>query len=215
MSSESASVPVEASVEDLHGIPAPPQCIQSDAWAVSAPLALEAKLNQELQYHKLGNYSSNTQSDIANGNFGSTSDPFLANLLPVHTVTPSGQDRLPSSSVHSFTKAEPVHPSSQGECWYHPSGDRSLSMQPPKPRLSASFSLPSLPQPNQEHHFHSFDRQTSWSTVPVTDTSAPGSLLAPSNSRLLKDQGGSANPCTWRDLYSDTLMLLLDLTDMD
>lgn len=201
-------MPVEASIEDLHVIQAPPQCIQSDARAVRSALALEEKLNQELEYHKLGNYGGNTQSEIANGNFRSTSDNFLPNLRPDHTVAHSGQDR-PSyaSSVHSFTKAEAVHPVSQEERWYHPSGELSLSMKsvPSKPRLSTSCSMPFLPQPNQEHHLHSlFDRQKSWSTFPVTDTSAPevnpGSLLAPSNSRLLQDPGGYANLCIWPDV---------------
>lgn len=204
-------MPVEASIEDLH-IQALAQCIQSDAHAVSSPLALEEKLNQELQYHQLGNYGSNTQSDIANGNFRSTSNPFLPNLRPDHTVTHSGHDRVSStSSVHSFTKAEPVHPTSQDKRWYQSSGDLSLSMKSPtpsKPHLSTSFSMPLIPQPNQEHHSHSlFDRQRSWSTFPVTDTSAPeispGSLLAPSSSRLLQDQGGYANLCIWQDVLSD------------
>lgn len=211
MSSESVSVPVEASIEDLHDIQAPPQCIQSDAQAVGSPFALEEKLNQELQYHKRGNYGTNTQSDVANSNFRCTSDSFLPNLRPDHTVTNLGQDRLSSSSVYSFTKAEPVHPTSQEEHWYRPSGDLSLSMKSPapsNPHLSTSFSMPLIPQPNQEHHSHSmFDRQKSWSTFPVTDTSAPeispGSLLAPSNSRLLQDPGGYTNLCIWRDVLSD------------
>ncbi|CAF91598.1 unnamed protein product, partial [Tetraodon nigroviridis] len=194
VSSESVSVPVEASVEDLHGIQAQPQHIQSDA-AVSSPLPLEEKLNQELQYHERGNYGGGTQFDIANGNFYSTSNPFLPNLHPDPTVTHLGQDRLSSSSVHSFTRAEPVHPIGQDERWYPPSGDLSLSMQssaPSKPHLATSVSMPFIPQPNRENHCV-LDRQKSWSTFPVTDTSAPeinpGSLLAPSNSRLRQDSG--------------------------
>lgn len=210
VSSESVSVPVEASVEDLHGIQAQPQHIQSDA-AVSSPLPLEEKLNQELQYHERGNYGGGTQFDIANGNFYSTSNPFLPNLHPDPTVTHLGQDRLSSSSVHSFTRAEPVHPSGQDERWYPPSGDLSLSMQssaPSKPHLATSVSMPFIPQPNRENHCV-LDRQKSWSTFPVTDTSAPeinpGSLLAPSNSRLRQDSGGYANlyTCIRRDVLSD------------
>uniref|UniRef100_H3CE94 Receptor (TNFRSF)-interacting serine-threonine kinase 1, like n=1 Tax=Tetraodon nigroviridis TaxID=99883 RepID=H3CE94_TETNG len=155
VSSESVSVPVEASVEDLHGIQAQPQHIQSDA-AVSSPLPLEEKLNQELQYHERGNYGGGTQFDIANGNFYSTSNPFLPNLHPDPTVTHLGQDRLSSSSVHSFTRAEPVHPIGQDERWYPPSGDLSLSMQssaPSKPHLATSVSMPFIPQPNRENHW--------------------------------------------------------------
>lgn len=196
-------MPVEASIEDLHSIQAPSQCMQCDAQEVSRPLALEEKLNQELQYHNLGNYGSNSQADIANGNLRSTSDPFLPNLHPDHTGTHFGQDRLSSSSVQSFTNPEPVRPTGQDERRSHPSGDRSLSMKSPassKTHLSASFSMPFLPQPNQEHPSHSpFDRQKSWSTFPVMDTSAPeiypGSLVAPSNSRLPQDPGGYANLC--------------------
>lgn len=194
MSSESVLVPVEASVEDLHGVPAPPERIQSDARGGGSPPALEDKLNQELQYHMLGNYGGNAQSD-----FHSTSDAFLPNPLPVHHAGPPwGQDGLASSSVYSFTKAEAVH---RDERWHQPCGDLSLARTPPapsKPHFSTSFSTPSLPQPNREQHRHLLDRQTSWSTFPVTDTSAPEisprSLLAPSSSRLPQDPGGDANP---------------------
>lgn len=224
MSSESVLVPVEASIEDLHVIQAPSQCIQSDARGVNSPLAVEEKLNQELRYHKLGNYGGTIQPDIAIGNFRSTSDLFLPNLHPDHTVTPLGQDRLSSSSVHCFTKAEPVHPTGQDEHFYHPSGDLSLSMKsstPSKPHLPASFSMPVIPQPSQEHH-SLFGRQKSWSAFPVMDTSAPeinpGSLLAPSNSRLLQDPGGYAKTCAYSEMFCQIwphmLTVLLALTDM-
>lgn len=203
-------MPVEASIEDLHDAQATPQSIQSDAQSHSSPLALEEKLRQEFQYHKLGNYGGNTQSDIADSNFGNTYDPLLPYLRPDSTVTHLRQDRPPFfSSVHSFTKAEPVHPSSHDEC-HLPFDDRSLAMKSPVPsrtHLPKPVSMPFIPQPNQERHPHPlFDRQRSWPTIPVMDTSVPEpiprSLLVPSSSRL-QDPGRYANLFIWQEVLSD------------
>lgn len=182
-------MPVEASIEDLHDIQSSQRNIQSDAWAASGPQALEEKLNQELQYHQGGNYNSATQADPAKGYLPSSTNPFLSNLPD---LTTSGQDRPPyTSSVQSFTNAAPVHPTSQEGCWLHPSGDPSQSMNSTgasKPPLSASVTMPLLPQLNQEHPHSLYNRQQSWPTFPTTDTATrefcPGSLLAPSKSRL-------------------------------
>lgn len=175
-------MPVEASIEDLHDIQPSQRYIQSDAWAASGPQVLEEKLNQELQYHQGGNYNSAIQ--------GGT-NPFLPNVCP--DLTTVGQDRPPyTSSVQSFTKAAPVHPTSQEECRHHPSGDPSQSMNstvPSKPQLSPSVTMPQF---NQEHPHSLFSRQQSCPTFPATDTAtcefSPGSLLAPSKSRL-QDSG--------------------------
>lgn len=194
-------MPIEASVEDLHDLQPLQRCVQSDAQAVSGPQPLEEKLNQELQYHKHGNYSSPSQADAANGYLHSSSNSFLPNWCPDHTV---GQVRPTfTSSVQSFTKAAAVHPTSQEESWCRPSGDYAQatnSIAPSKPHLSTSATAPSLSQFNQEYPHSVFGRQQSWPTFLATDTTAPeisaGSLLAPSQNRLLQDQG--ANPCACR-----------------
>lgn len=176
-------MPVEASIEDLHDIQSSQRYIHSDARAANGPQALEEKLNQELQYHQGGNYNSAAQA--AKGDLHSITNPFLPNLCP--DLTTSGQDRPPYlSSVQSFTKAAPVHPTSQEECWHHPSADPSPSTNstaPSNPHLSSSVTMPLLPQFNQEHPHSLYNRQQSWPTFPATD-----SLLAPSKSRL-QDSG--------------------------
>lgn len=194
MSSDSVPVPVEASIEDLHNIQAPQQCIQSDAQA--GPLDLEEKLNQELHYHQHGNYTTHSTNDYLNSSFS----PFLCRH---NAGTVLEQDRLPhTSSVHSFTKAEPVHPTSQDNRLCNPTGDQSLLGTSPaysKTPLSSSCSAPFLPQFNQEHPHSLYNRQQSWPTFPATDTSAPASLLASSKSRVLQDSGARSSPCARPD----------------
>ncbi|XP_049454365.1 receptor-interacting serine/threonine-protein kinase 1 isoform X2 [Epinephelus fuscoguttatus] len=190
-SDRSVPVPVEASIEDLHDIhfePEPVESIQSDAKAV--PSALEEKLGRELQYHKYGSYNSENQAEAANGYHRSNSNPFLQNHFSSsdHAIRQPEQDR-PSygSSVHSWTKAEPVQPSSQEEAWYRPTAGLYDSMNTSIPypsHLPMSTSSPSLSQLNQQHPHSHYDRQQSWPAFPVSDTSAPdissGRLLAPS-----------------------------------
>lgn len=212
VSSESVSVPVEASIEDLHNIQAPqqyvyPECIQSDSKAAASPLALEEKLNQELQYHRHGNYNCNNQSDPPNSSLLSNSNPFLPNPFPDHAVAHFRHDmQVYPSSVHSFTKAKPVHPASQDDYWCQPSGDHALPVNPnalSKPNLSTSVSTPSLPLYNQEIPPSSlYDRQQSCPTCPVMDTSAPDISLGPSKSRLLQDSGARLNLCIRSDVSS-------------
>ncbi|KAM9349200.1 receptor-interacting serine/threonine-protein kinase 1 [Symphorus nematophorus] len=198
--SSDRSVPVEASIEDLHDIQYEPsgESLQSDARAVSPPSALEDKLDRELQYHKHGSYNCMNQPDAANYCHHNTSNPFLQNLhMSDHAIRQPEQDR-PSyvSSVHSWTKAEPVQPTSQEEAWYRPTAglyDSMNSSIPTPSHLPMSASTSSLPQFNQQHPHSHYDRQQSWPTYPVSDTSAPdispGRLLAPSKSSMLQDPG--------------------------
>ncbi|XP_033507173.1 receptor-interacting serine/threonine-protein kinase 1 isoform X2 [Epinephelus lanceolatus] len=190
-SDRSVPVPVEASIEDLHDIhfePEPVESIQSDAKAV--PSALEEKLGRELQYHKYGSYNSENQAEAANGYHRSNSNPFLQNHFSSsdHAIRQPEQDR-PShgSSVHSWTKAEPVQPSSQEEAWYRPTAGLYDSMNTSIPypsHLPMSTSSPSLSQFNQQHPHSHYDRQQSWPAFQASDTSAPdispGRLLTPS-----------------------------------
>ncbi|XP_044076537.1 receptor-interacting serine/threonine-protein kinase 1 [Siniperca chuatsi] len=198
-SDRSVSMPVEASIEDLHDIQYEPpvESIQADAKAASSPSALEEKLNRELQYHKYGSYNCENQPDAANSCHHNNSNLFLQNHVSTsdHTVRQPEQDR-PScvSSVHSWTKAEPVQPTSQEEAWYRPTAGLYESMNSAAPfHLPMSASTSSLPQFNQQHPQSQYDRQQSWPAYPVFDTSAPdispGRLLTPSKSSSLQDPG--------------------------
>ncbi|XP_041660260.1 receptor-interacting serine/threonine-protein kinase 1 [Cheilinus undulatus] len=200
-SERGASVPVEASIEDLHGTQYDP-CVgslQADAKVVCTPSALEEKLDRELQYHKYGSYNCENQPDAANGHHQKNSNPFLQNhfTTPDHAIRQPEPDR-PSyaSSVQSWTKAEPVQPTSQEEAWYHPTAGLYESMSssiPASSHLPMSASTSCLPQYNQQHPNSHYDRQQSWPAYPVSDTSAPdampGRLLAPCKGGSVQDQG--------------------------
>ncbi|XP_059200577.1 receptor-interacting serine/threonine-protein kinase 1 isoform X2 [Centropristis striata] len=196
--SSDRSEPVEASIEDLHVIECEPpeESVQTDARAVSSPPALEEKLGREYQYHKYGSYNCENQPDAANGYHRNNSNPFLQNHNSDLAIRQPEQDR-PSygSSVHSWTKAEPVQPTSQDETWYRPNAGLYDSMNTSvtsQSHLPMSASSPSLSQFNQQHPHSHYDRQQSWPAY--QDTSAPdvsqsGRLLAPSKSCSAQDPG--------------------------
>lgn len=188
--SSDRSVPVEASIEDMHDVQYEPsvESIQSDAQAVS-PSVLQQKLDQELQYHKCGSYNCENQHDAANSYNRTNANHFLEN---------SPEQHKPSfgSSVHSWSKTEAVQPMSQEETRYRPNAglyDSMSSSIPTTSYLPMSTSSPSLSQFNQQHPHSHYDRQQSWPTYPVSDTSAPeasnGRLLTPSKSASLQDPG--------------------------
>ncbi|KAM6990590.1 receptor-interacting serine/threonine-protein kinase 1 isoform 1-T2 [Tautogolabrus adspersus] len=194
-------VPVEASIEDLHGTQYEPcdASVQSDAKVDCSPSALEDKLDRELQYHKHGSYISENQPDAANCHHLNNSNPFLNSPFstPDHAIRQPEQDK-PSyaSSVHSWTKAEPVQPTSYEEAWYRPTPgvcDSMNSSIPAPSHLPMSASTSCLPEFNQQHPNSHYDRQQSWPTYPVSDTSAPDvsprRLLAPCKGSLPKDPG--------------------------
>ncbi|XP_026230891.1 receptor (TNFRSF)-interacting serine-threonine kinase 1, like isoform X2 [Anabas testudineus] len=188
VSSEGASVPIEASIEDLHHIEDQPciDSIQSDARLVYTPPALDEKLNREMQYHKHGSYNCDNQSDAAN-HYGN-SNPFLR--CSDHIVKQPEEERpLCVSSVHSFTKVEPVQPTSQEETFYRSPAGRYESMNSSvhtSNLFPVSVSSPSLPF-NQQHPHSHYDRQQSWPAYPVSDTSAPD--MTPSKYNSLQDSG--------------------------
>ncbi|TKS79767.1 Receptor-interacting serine/threonine-protein kinase 1 [Collichthys lucidus] len=199
-SDRNVSVPVEASIEDLsdNHYELPEGSVEVDARGVSVLPALEEKLDRELQYHKHGSYNCENQPDAASYYHNNTSNPFLQNPCTTdYALRQPEQDRPPYvSSVHSWTKAEAVQPSSQEEALYRPTAGLYESMNtsiPTAHSLPMSASTSSLPQFNQEHPHSHFDRQQSWPTYPVSDTSAPdinpGRLLAPSKMNSLQDQG--------------------------
>ncbi|XP_076602161.1 receptor-interacting serine/threonine-protein kinase 1 [Chaetodon auriga] len=199
-SDRSVSVPVEASIEDMHDIQYEPSrmSLQADAKAASSSSDLEEKLDRELQYHKHGSYNCENQPDAANSFQRSSSNPFLQIFnTPDHAISHPEQDRHSYvSSVHSWTKAEPVQPTSQEEAWYRPTAGLYESMNSstatPSP-LPMSASTSCLPQLNQQHPHSHLDRQQSWPIYPVSDTSAPdispAHLLAPSKSSMQQDPG--------------------------
>ncbi|KAG8014194.1 Receptor-interacting serine/threonine-protein kinase 1 [Nibea albiflora] len=199
-SDRNVSVPVEASIEDLsdNHYELAAGSVEVDARGVSMLPPLEEKLDRELQYHKHGSYNCENQPDAAYYYNNNSSNPFLQNPCTTdHALRQPEQDRPPYvSSVHSWTKAEPVQPTSQEEVLYRPTAGLYESMNtsiPTAHSLPMSASTSSLPQFNQEHPHSHFDRQQSWPTYPVSDTSAPdinpGRLLAPSKMNSLQDQG--------------------------
>ncbi|XP_022614035.1 receptor-interacting serine/threonine-protein kinase 1 isoform X1 [Seriola dumerili] len=198
-SDRSVSVPVEASIEDMHHIPyeLSVESLQTDAKAVDSNSALDEKLQRELQYHKYGSYICENQLDPANYYHHNSSNHFLANPISAdQTARQPEEDRPSVSSVQSWTKAEPVQPTSQEEPWHRPTAGLYESMNstiPTPSHLPMSSSTPSLPQLNQQHPHSHYDRQQSWPVYPVSDTSAsdiaPGHLLSSSKSCLPPDPG--------------------------
>lgn len=200
-SDRSVSVPVEASIEDLDVSPCNPavesteSSVQTDARAVSGPSVLEEKLHQELQYHKHGSYTCVDQPDSANYHHQCYPHPLTLQRFTSldHTDRQPMQDN-PSlvSSVQSWTKAEPVQPTSQ-EDPYRPYAGLYESMAttasvPTACHLPMSASSPSLAQLPQQHPFSQYDRQQSWPVYPVSDTAAPnkiGSLQDPGTCNIL------------------------------
>lgn len=186
-SDRSVPVPVEASIEDMHDIQYE-QPLQTDAKAFRSPSALEEKLARELQYHKHGSYN---QLEIYQGN----PNPFRQNHFSNSDQAiqqPEPDKPSCASSVQSWTKAEPVQPTSQEEA-YRPTAGlyNSMNSSIPSPcHFPLSASSPSLSQYNQQHPHSHYDRQQS---CPVSDTSAPdikpGRLLAPSKSYSPQDPG--------------------------
>lgn len=185
-------------MHNIHYEP-PVESLQTDAKAVNGPSALEEKLDRELQYHKHGSYSCENQPDAANFYHSANSNPFLQNHFGTsdHAIRQPEQDR-PSygSSVHSWTKAEPVQPTSHEEVRYRPTAglyDSMNSSMPTPSHLPMSASTPSLSQFNQQHPHSHYDRQQSWPAYPVSDTSAPdvspGRLLNTSKSCSQQDPG--------------------------
>lgn len=198
-SDRSVSEPVEASIEDLHDAQYEPSggSVEADARGVSSPSALEEKLDREFQYHKHGSYNSDNQPDAVASYSHNNLNPFLQNHFPVEQQE---QDRpVNVSSVHSWTKAELLQPTSMEEPRYRPASGlyESMNTSTTSPgHLPMSASTSSLTQLNQQHPHSHCDRQQSWPFYPVPDTSAPEMrgheqmcFLPPSKSSLLPDQG--------------------------
>ncbi|KAF3699404.1 Receptor-interacting serine/threonine-protein kinase 1 [Channa argus] len=202
VSSGSVSVPVEASIEDLHDIQCDPSMesdIHTDAKLFNSHSVLDEKLQREFHYHKYGCYNSKDQSDALQSYSHNSSNPFLQTLFSAsdNTVMHPEQDRPPHvSSVFSWTKAEPVQPTTEEEPLCYPTSGLYESMNSSvhtATHLPMSASNPSLSQFNQQQPYSHFDRQQSWPTYPVCDTSAPditpAHLLNSLKSGSLQDSG--------------------------
>lgn len=193
------SIPVEASVEDLHNINDQPSGdgVEADAKVLRNPSELEEKLNREFHYHKHGNYAYNNQPESAQGLHKNASNPFLQNPFSPfdNAVRHPAQEK---SSVHSWTKQEPVQHCGQRGAYDRPTSGlyESMNSCTSNPsHLHSSVSTPSLPQYNQQHPHSHLDRQQSLPAYPVCDTFDPnltvGHPLSASKSGSLQDPGGA------------------------
>ncbi|XP_061695405.1 receptor-interacting serine/threonine-protein kinase 1 isoform X2 [Syngnathoides biaculeatus] len=156
---QSPNGPVEASIEDFHGAPSG-SGVDSEVSEVS----LEEKLQPELDYHKHGSYNCDGPSDPLN----SQNQRKPRNIPP----GPPERDTTFVSSVHSWTKAEPVQPSSQEDICHYPSSaaaarlHESVTDSTPKPSIfQTSTSV------NQQHPDFHYSHQQSWPPSSVSETS--------------------------------------------
>lgn len=191
------SMPVEASIEDLHNINDQPSRdgVEADAKVLRNPSELEEKLNREFHYHKHGNYTCNNQPESAQGLYKNASNPFLQNSFN-HFDNAIRHPAQEKSSVHSWTKQEPVQHSGQIGAFYRPTSGlyESINSGTSNPsHLHTSVSTPSLPQYNQQHPHSHLDRQQSLPAYPVSDTFDPNLTfchpLTTSKSGPLQDPG--------------------------
>ncbi|XP_014855992.1 PREDICTED: receptor-interacting serine/threonine-protein kinase 1 [Poecilia mexicana] len=190
------SMPVEASIEDLHNINDQPSGdpLETDARMLRTPSELEEKLDREFNYHKHGSYACNNQPESAQGLQRNPSNPFFRNPF---NFSDNGL-RLPAeenSSVHSWTKPEQEQPTSQTEAYRRPTSDlygSITSYSSNHSLLHPSFSTPSLSQFDQQQP-RSLDRQQSCPIYPVSDTFDPnrnaGNNLTSSKSGSMQETG--------------------------
>lgn len=187
--SSDISVPVEASIEDLHEIQSdsPQDEIETDARSPDSHL--EEKLDRELQYHKHGSYNCEGQCDVVGGYQTNATSfvPTQCRPLDFNIRQPEQDKPVTVSSVQSWTKES----TSQEETCYQPIAgyDSMASSTLPPPHLSTSSPSLSTLSPQHPH----FDRQQSWPVFPVLDSAAPdlttGRLLPSSKGGSLQDPG--------------------------
>ncbi|XP_038159808.1 receptor-interacting serine/threonine-protein kinase 1 [Cyprinodon tularosa] len=187
------SIPVEASVEDLHHIHdhLSGHSVEADAKVLRSTSELEEKLDREFQYHKHGSYACNNQPESAQYIPKISSNPFLqstADLVDNELRHPAQE----KSSVHSWTKPESVQTGAYTRPTSEPYESMNSSSFHPS-LLHTSLSTPSLGQLNQQHPHSHLDRQQSWPTYPLPDTLGPnltaGHLFTTSKSGSLQDSG--------------------------
>ncbi|XP_061835541.1 receptor-interacting serine/threonine-protein kinase 1 [Nerophis lumbriciformis] len=140
-----SSEPVEASIEDIHGIPIEVN-VESVGPSVEADAdmyrssSLEDKLQQELEYHKHGSYNCGNQPDSVNS------------------------QQLNLSSVHSWVQGAPVQASSNDHARSHPTSCLHESMTTSTSRLNSLQNL------NQQHPYSDYSQQKSWPASSTVET---------------------------------------------
>lgn len=193
--SSDRSVPVEASVEDLHHhiqIQPMHDQLETDARSPDDRSHLEEKLDRELQYHKHGSYNCESQLEVANGYQNNVASSFFVPTQPRSPLDfnirqPEQDKPVAVSSVQSWTKES----TSQEETCYRPSAGYDSMTSSTVTSSSLSSSSPSLSSlvPPQPH----FDRQQSWPVLPVLDSAAPdltqGRLYPSTKSGSAQDPG--------------------------
>ncbi|KAJ8012145.1 hypothetical protein DPEC_G00065630 [Dallia pectoralis] len=188
------SVPVEASIEDFLSFPADPSNIEADARCngpvvypsasdqkpFDGPSDLDVKLALEWEYHKHGSYNQMDQVDsrpcahLAAPQRLISQDPSAARGLQENRLS-----SFSASSVQSWSKAQPVQPSSVGMDPYLSNvGPYEAAALTPRRQLSShtpeSFSNPSLiPGQSPGHLFHQAQPELFWPAHPVSESAAP------------------------------------------
>ncbi|XP_049602934.1 receptor-interacting serine/threonine-protein kinase 1 [Syngnathus scovelli] len=166
---KSVNGPVEDSIEDSDALGCETN-VASLAATTSEPdpeASLEEKLQQELNYHIHGSYNRDNPSDFVTEqhprSFPDRLPSFTNNTLPPECYTPS--------SVHSWTKAEPVQPSSQDRTGYSCLKESMTASTPKSSLIYTSSSYNSLPPFNQQHPDSHYRRLLSCPTSSVPETS--------------------------------------------
>ncbi|XP_037133083.1 receptor-interacting serine/threonine-protein kinase 1 [Syngnathus acus] len=166
---KSVNGPVEDSIEDSDALECETNVASLAATSEPDPEgSLEEKLQQELNYHIHGSYNRDSTSDFVTKphrrSFPDSLSSFTNNTLrPPERDTPS--------SVQSWTKAEPVQPSSQ-DCTGYSCLRESMTTSTAKSSLiHTSASNNSLPPFNQQHPDSRYHRLQSWPTSSVPETS--------------------------------------------
>ncbi|XP_077471872.1 receptor-interacting serine/threonine-protein kinase 1 [Stigmatopora argus] len=172
----SVNVPVEASIEDIQGIP---EDMNANHSVPEPQVSLEEKLQPELDYHKHGSYNCSSQSESVSSQHRKSPQNILPSLSNNTLSQPENNTGF-VSSVHAWTKAEPVQPSSQEEGWQYTAAhslDSVTASTAKASHLQTSTGFNTLPSFNQKHPDSSYFRQQSWPISAVSETGEYGSNL--------------------------------------
>ncbi|XP_061776246.1 receptor-interacting serine/threonine-protein kinase 1 isoform X4 [Nerophis ophidion] len=160
-----SSEPVEASIEDIHGIPdevnveSVEPSVEEDAKMYRSS-SLEDKLRQELEYHKHGSYNCGNQPDSVNS------------------------QQLNLSSVHSWVQGAPVQASSNDHARSHLTNSLHESLTTSMPRPNSVQHL------NQQHPHSDYLQQKSWPPSSTVET-RPTDLTFHGNTHSFNKGGGA------------------------
>ncbi|KAM9791336.1 receptor-interacting serine/threonine-protein kinase 1 isoform X2 [Syngnathus typhle] len=163
---KSVNGPVEDSIEDSDALECETNVASLAATSEPDPEdSLEEKLQPELNYHIHGSYTQDSPSDfVAKPHRRSLPDSLSS--FTNNTLRPPERDT--PSSVHSWTKAQPVQPSSQDRTGYSCLQESMTTSMPKLSQIHTSASNNSLPPFNQQHPYY---RLQSCPTSSVPETS--------------------------------------------